>query len=125
MANDLGIKPSEITDMETRLYGTSYVMLDQNYDDTSDSGILEIEDITLEPTEILQMLEFDDYLSNDVVNSINVLNDREKDIIRRRFLTDNSPTLAELGIEYGVSTERIRQIEANALKKMRKVLQPY
>ncbi len=54
--------------------------------------------------------------------ALETLDDRSRDILERRWLTEEKPTLHELADEYGVSAERIRQIEANAIKKLRSAI---
>ncbi|MCG8370252.1 MAG: sigma-70 family RNA polymerase sigma factor, partial [Proteobacteria bacterium] len=54
--------------------------------------------------------------------ALNILDDRARRIIEARWLTDSKKTLHELADEYGISAERIRQLEANAIKKMRNAM---
>ncbi len=68
------------------------------------------------------MLEHDDTRSQDMslmTDSLNMLDERSQDIIKRRWLTEDKATLHQLAAEYKISAERIRQIEKNALNKMR------
>ena len=63
-------------------------------------------------------------LSQRVKNAVSRLNDRERQIIRERILTDQPRTLQELADRFGISRERVRQLEANALLKLRGFLEP-
>ena len=71
------------------------------------------------------LVEEENQLSNNhehLVSALATLDERSQDIVQRRWLEDNKPTLHELADEYSVSAERIRQIEKNALKKLQKAM---
>jgi RNA polymerase sigma-32 factor len=57
-----------------------------------------------------------------MASALNILDDRSRRILEKRWLTDNKMTLHELAAEYDISAERIRQIEANAIKKLRNAM---
>jgi RNA polymerase sigma-32 factor len=59
---------------------------------------------------------------SELVEALKMLDDRSKDILQRRYLTDDKATLHELAEEYDVSAERIRQIENGALKKLKTIM---
>lgn len=124
MASDLNIREEDVIEAEARLYGTTFSSINEASDDEEEYEF-SVADTTHEPIHVLQELEYDNFLLNEIPEAMSCLNDRERDIVKRRYLSEEPPTLAELGIEYGVSTERIRQIEGAALKKMKKQLVAY
>ena len=115
--------------METRLSGAD-VALEPQTDDGEESyaPIAYLADDTNEPTQRLEA-RHRDWLSSDGISSaLNVLDERSRRIVEERWLKVNDDasggmTLHHLAAEYGVSAERIRQIEVAALKKMRKALE--
>ena len=130
MARKLNVKPEEVLEMETRLSGGDVALEPQN-DDSEESyaPIAYLADDSTEPTRVLESRRRD-YLSGDgVQQALEVLDERSRRIVEERWLKVNDDgsggmTLHELAAEYGVSAERIRQIEVAALKKMRKTLEP-
>jgi RNA polymerase sigma-32 factor len=75
-------------------------------------------DFRYEPSETLEHHELMEKGKERLLAAINSLNPRAQEIIKRRWLMNRKATLEELGVEYGVSKERIRQIEADTLKKL-------
>jgi RNA polymerase sigma-32 factor len=128
MAQQLKVKPEEVLEMETRLSGGDVALEPQN-DDSEESyaPIAYLADDSSEPTRVLEARRRD-YLAGDgVQQALDVLDDRSRRIVEERWLKVNDDgsggmTLHELAAEYGVSAERIRQIEVAAMKKMRKAL---
>jgi RNA polymerase sigma-32 factor len=85
-------------------------------------------DDTHEPTRVLQARDRDELSGDGITRALDVLDERSRRIVEERWLKVNDDasggmTLHELAAEYGVSAERIRQIEVAALKKMRKALE--
>jgi len=120
IAQELGVKPEEVLEMETRLSGAD-VALDPTPDDedriTPISYLTDEED---EPVQILEKAETARNRSTGLRTAMAKLDDRSRRIIEARWLKEEDPaTLQELADEYGVSAERIRQIESKALKTMR------
>lgn len=124
MATELNIKEEEVLEAEQRLHGVSYSPLVES-DEEGNEYEIGLSDETHSPLHVLESLEYEDYLTNTLPNTLKILNDRERDIVFQRYLAEEPKTLAELGVHYGVSTERIRQLEVGALKKMRKSLVKY
>ena len=122
MAKDLGVKPSEVREMEKRLSG-----IDMSFDPLSESDDEEasyapsqyLEDTDADPTEIFEKDSFNENNATQLHEAINQLDDRSRDIIQDRWLADEKLTLHELAEKYGISAERVRQIEKNAMKKVK------
>jgi RNA polymerase sigma-32 factor len=125
IARDLGVSAAEVTEMERRLASR-----DLSYDPAPDA---DEEDETYSPSAYLpapdadpaiavERAEWDDDVTDKVAHAMSQLDARSQAVLRARWMTDQKATLHELADEYGVSAERIRQIEANAIKKLRKLV---
>jgi RNA polymerase sigma-32 factor len=130
VARELNVKPEEVMEMETRLSGGD-VALEPQTDDGEESfaPIAYLADETQEPTRVLEARGRDELSGDGIARALDHLDARSRRIVEERWLRVNDDasggmTLHELAAEYGVSAERIRQIEVAALKKMRKTLQP-
>ena len=120
VARDLGVNPAEVTEMEKRMYGQdlAYDAPTQDDDDTySPSAYLPSPDS--DPADLVADGELADSAGRRLTTALRTLDPRSRDIMERRWLSDPKATLQELADEYAVSAERIRQIEANAIKKLR------
>ena len=125
VAADLGVEPRVVMEMEQRLtaHDASFDPLvehDSDSDRPAPSGY--IEDLRFEPA---TQVEDDDWKAHSeamLAEAMEALDDRSRSIVSRRWLAERKLTLQELADEYGVSAERIRQIEKNALKKLRKLI---
>jgi RNA polymerase sigma-32 factor len=129
MAHDLNVKPDEVIEMEMRLSGGDIAMESQNDDgEEAYAPIAYLADDSSEPTRRIEA-SHRDWLSGDgIAQALGALDERSRRIVEERWLKvndDNSGgmTLHELAAVYGVSAERIRQIEVAAMKKMRKALE--
>ncbi|MEN9630815.1 MAG: polymerase, sigma 32 subunit, RpoH [Pseudomonadota bacterium] len=129
VARELNVKPAEVIEMETRMAGGD-VALEPQTDDGEESyaPIAYLADDTHEPTRALEARRRDWLSSDGISQALAVLDPRSRRIVEERWLKVNDDssggmTLHELADEYGVSAERIRQIEVAAMKKMRKVLE--
>jgi RNA polymerase sigma-32 factor len=127
VARQLGVKPEEVVEMETRLGGMD-VSLEPLSDD-DEEGYAPITylaaDISSEPSIQLERKERDRLHDSGLRDALASLDDRSRAIVQRRWLVDDgaeAATLHELAAEYGVSAERIRQIEVKAMQKMKGVL---
>jgi len=121
IARTLSVKPEEVLEMETRLSGGD-VALDPTPGDEDNmvTPIAYLTDTEDEPVQILVKEESARNRSTGLRSAIAKLDDRSRRIIEARWLKEEDPaTLQELADEYGVSAERIRQIESKALKTMR------
>lgn len=124
VAEQLGVKPEEVVEMETRLSGRD-MPLEGGSDDEDDrfAPIAYLPDPNVEPSEVLERAEAARLQDVGLRDALASLDERSRSIVARRWLSEgNGPTLHELAAEYGVSAERIRQIEAKAMQKMRGLL---
>ena len=124
VAADLGVDPKEVMEMEKRLY-----VHDKPFDAPVDPPLeerampaMQLEDWRFEPEHLLEEAEWEDYARGRLYSALDTLDDRSRDILSRRWLADEKATLQELATEYGVSAERIRQIENQAIDKLRKAV---
>ena len=122
MAKDLGVKPSEVREMEKRLSGIDMPfdpLSDSDDDEASFSPSQYLEDMDTNPADIFEKETFDENNANQLYEAINQLDDRSRDILQDRWLADQKLTLHELAEKYEISAERVRQIEKNAMKKVK------
>ncbi len=129
VATELNVKPEEVVEMETRLSGGDMALEPQG-DDSDDefAPIAYLADDRHEPTATLEARHRDWLASDGITQALAALDDRSRRIVEERWLKVNDDasggmTLHELAAEFGVSAERVRQIEAAAMKKMRKALE--
>ncbi|WP_332671466.1 RNA polymerase sigma factor RpoH [Aromatoleum sp.] len=124
IALQLGVKPEEVVEMETRLSGRD-IQLEGGSDDDDErfAPIAYLPDPHAEPSEVLEQAQLSRLQDEGLSEALASLDDRSRNIVKRRWLAEgDSATLHELAAEYGVSAERIRQIEAKAMQKMRGLL---
>jgi len=121
IAKELGVKPEEVLEMETRISGGDVSLDPTPGDEDAVTPIAYLADPEEEPAEILERRETASNRSKGLRTAMAQLDDRSRRIIEARWLRedDDAATLQELADEYGVSAERIRQIESKALKTMR------
>jgi RNA polymerase sigma-32 factor len=132
MARQLNVKREEVIEMETRMSGGD-VMLDPGPADDGEESfgpIAYLADATHEPTAELESRQRDTMATDGISAALEQLDPRSRRIVEERWLKVNDDgsgamTLHELAAEYGVSAERIRQIEVAAMKKMKKALAAY
>jgi len=125
VASELKVKPEEVVEMETRLAGRD-IAFDAGDDDEEDvyAPAQYLADPDAEPSRLLEAEEDARVQSEGVSRALATLDPRSRRIVETRWLKEkDAPTLHELAAEFGVSAERIRQIEAKAMQKMKKVLQ--
>jgi RNA polymerase sigma-32 factor len=125
IAKELNVKPEEVLEMEARLNGHE-ISLEANIDDDSDeqySPIAYLPDEGLEPLEALQSKQSEMAETTGLANALQNLDDRSRRVVEARWLQDKGgKTLHELADEFGVSAERIRQIEQKAMQKMKSLM---
>ncbi len=126
VAKDLGVKPETVLEMESRL--SNYDMaFDAPSDEDDDSMVAPSTYLAAPTSDPAQQLESDDWQeqrTQQLTESLQNLDERSRDILMSRWMDDeNKATLHELADKYGVSAERIRQLEKNAMKKIRTVLE--
>ena len=132
MAAELRVKPEEVIEMETRLSGGD-VLLDPSPSDEGEEAfgpIAYLTDTKHEPLEMIEARQRDVLATDGLATALDALDPRSRRIVEERWLKvndDNSGgmTLHDLAAEYGVSAERIRQIEVAAMKKMKTALAEY
>ena len=128
LAKTLNVKREEVLEMETRLSGGDVALEPQNEDsEESFAPIAYLADEASEPTRVLEARNRDWLAGDGIALALDALDARSRRIVEERWLKVNDDssggmTLHELADEYGVSAERIRQIEVAAMKKMRKAL---
>ncbi len=126
VAKTLNVKESEVVEMEQRLQGGD-VALEAGPDDSADDNLVTpityLADSAEGPAETFEREQREGLKAEGLVHALESLDERSRRIIRARWLAESDPmTLHELAREFGVSAERIRQIEAKAMQKMKKEL---
>lgn len=129
MASRLNVKREEVLEMETRMSGGD-VLLDPSPSDDGEDGfgpIAYLADASQEPTAQIESRQRDRLSTDGISTALATLDDRSRRIVEERWLKVNDDgsggmTLHDLAAVYGVSAERIRQIESAAMKKMKKAL---
>ncbi len=121
IARELNVRREDVSEMEVRLSGRDMSLENQDDDDDSYAPIAYLSDEgRQEPTRVLERAARDQLQSSGLSSALEALDPRSRRIVEARWLQDDGgATLHELAQEFGVSAERIRQIEAAALKKMR------
>ncbi len=123
IANDLGVSNKDVLEMEKRMSGQDigFDLSPGQEDDESayhPSQYLESEAVT-DPSELIETADWENHTQGLFNNALATLDERSKDILAKRYLTDKKATLQDLATTYNVSAERIRQIEANAIAKLK------
>ncbi|HFC8823226.1 TPA: RNA polymerase sigma factor RpoH [Neisseria subflava] len=121
IADDLGVKLSEVLEMEQRMTGHDIGIIAENNDDEDNFAPIDwLADHDAEPSHQLSKQAHYALQTEGLQNALAQLDDRSRRIVESRWLQDDGGlTLHELAAEYGVSAERIRQIEAKAMQKLR------
>jgi len=121
VAQDLGVKPETVLEMESRLANQDLAFDGDDSDD--DDGLSApstyLPDMRMEPASLIERENTVADRRERLLSALDDLDERSKTILRARWLTEKKQTLHELAQQFGVSAERIRQIEKNAMKKMR------
>lgn len=125
VARDLNVSEREVLEMESRLAGRD-IGFDAPADEDEEHGppapIAYLEQADADPAIRFEHENHEEKQLDALAEGLEQLDARSRAILERRFLAEEKATLQELAAEYGVSAERVRQIEANALKKMRGLL---
>ena len=121
VAETLGVKPETVLEMESRLsnYDVAFDAPESEDDEQAFSPSAYLTNQTADPARQLEAESSQSQNLELMASSLKQLDERSRDIIQRRWLNDDKATLHELADEYSVSAERIRQIEQNAIKKLR------
>ncbi|RRQ23097.1 RNA polymerase sigma factor RpoH [Thiohalobacter thiocyanaticus] len=126
VAEDLGVKPEVVREMESRMSGQD-VGFDLSADDSDEDSrsfapAAYLSDPNMDPAMQLEDADWDDHNNQALYQALGDLDERSRDILAQRWLADQKATLHELADRYGVSAERIRQLEANAIKKLKSAI---
>ena len=122
IAADLGVDEAEVTRMEGRLASRDVAFdapTDSDEDDVWQAPQYFLADADSDPGQLVELADFTEDSLARLQVALAGLDERSRDILERRWLLEEKPTLHELAAEYDVSAERIRPLEANALKKLR------
>jgi RNA polymerase sigma-32 factor len=121
IAAELNVKPEEVAEMETRLAGQEMAFEPDQDDEEGYAPVHYLADEASEPTRVLETEQSQRLRAEGLERALGSLDPRSRRIIEARWLKEkDAATLHDLAAEYNVSAERIRQIEAKALQKMRK-----
>ncbi len=125
VAEDLGVTPREVTEMEKRLTSRDLSFdpaPDADEDDGSYSPVAYLSQADADPSQVVEREQFNNDTTKRLAIALAQLDERSQHIVRTRWMSDDKATLHELADKYGVSAERIRQIENNAIKKLRSLI---
>jgi RNA polymerase sigma-32 factor len=123
IANELNVTPEQVLEMEGRL--TAYDAAFEAQGDDDDEGsthvapALYLEDNRYDPARLAEEEDYEQQSTSALHSAMDQLDDRSRNILQRRWLDDEKSTLHELAAEYNVSAERIRQLEKNAMEKIK------
>ncbi|OHC27978.1 MAG: RNA polymerase factor sigma-32 [Pseudomonadales bacterium RIFCSPLOWO2_12_59_9] len=122
VAASLGVEPREVREMESRLSGHD-MAFDPAADEDDESAFKSpahyLEDHRYDPAVQLEACDWSDNASSNLHEALAALDERSRDILQQRWLNEDKATLHELAAKYSVSAERIRQLEKNAMNKLK------
>jgi RNA polymerase sigma-32 factor len=127
VAKDLGVRPEDVLEMESRMSG-----YDASFDPYTDRDDDEerpfapaayLQDLRMDPTTTLEQDDWESHNTERLHNALEILDERSRDILQKRWLAEEKVTLQDLADQYQVSAERIRQLEVSAIKKLQDVLE--
>ena len=125
IAKELNVKEDEVREMEFRFSGQE-ISIDYSNDDSDEDQfrpIAYLKDLAMLPSERIEKLEAESNNTKNLKNALMKLDNRSREIVEARWLKeDKTETLHELAKKYKVSAERIRQIEQNAMKKIKALI---
>ena len=125
IASDLNVEVKDVLHMENRLSSNDSSFdapVSSGDDDEAMSPSQYLEDKTYDPEVIVASEQAENINKNELLSALKMLDDRSKDILQRRYLSDEKATLHDLADEYKISAERVRQIENSALKKLKSLM---
>ncbi|MDG1814264.1 MAG: RNA polymerase sigma factor RpoH [Porticoccaceae bacterium] len=126
VAGDLGVEVKDVKEMEMRLYARDAAFdapADEDEDSVQYAPVLYLNDKGADPAEQVEKDDYEDDSNYRLAEAVKSLDERSQDILQRRWLDDKKATLHQLADQYGVSAERIRQLEKNAMKKVRVLME--
>jgi RNA polymerase sigma-32 factor len=127
VALDLGVSMQEVSEMEQRLTSRDLSFdptPESDEDETSFAPAAYLPSPEADPSVALENQQWEESTSDRLADAMGSLDERSRTILRSRWMTEDKATLHDLAKQYGVSAERIRQIEANAIKKLRGLIAP-
>ncbi|MES9818362.1 MAG: RNA polymerase sigma factor RpoH [Candidatus Thiodiazotropha sp.] len=122
VAQDLGVKPETVMEMESRLSGKDIAFdgpMQEDDDHVTATPAGYLSDMRMEPASLLESSDSESQMKQRLVNAMQDLDERSREILQARWLGDKKSTLHELAERFQVSAERIRQIEKNAMTKLK------
>ena len=124
VAQDLGVSTKEVLEMESRMSGhdVAFDLRDDDDEDTTVAPAAYLQNTTAGPDDELEETQWEAHNHARLQSALSTLDERSQDIVQRRWLDDSKATLQDLADKYAVSAERIRQLENNAIKKLRSAL---
>jgi RNA polymerase sigma-32 factor len=124
VADDLGVSPEEVTEMEKRLHARDAIFdpAPDADDEHSFTPAAYLPSPDADPATLVETADFNNDAAERMAAALETLDDRSRHIIESRWLSEDKRTLHDLADEYGISAERVRQVEANAIKKMRSAM---
>jgi len=124
VAADLGVSTAEVSRMEQRLAGRDISYDASPTDDEDYAPVAYLPSLNSDPAEMIEQADWKSDTHDRLGQALAELDDRSRDIVARRWLAEKKTTLHELAAEYDVSAERIRQIEATAIGKLKGFMTP-
>jgi len=123
IAKDLNVTRKQVLEMESRLtsYDASFEAQSSDDDDGRYAPQLFLED-GIDPAEQLEEADWEESNSSALIAAMDTLDERSRDIVEQRWLSEQKSTLHELAAVYSISAERVRQIEKNAMDKIREAM---
>ena len=120
IAKDLDVTVKQVFEMESRLtsYDASFELQDSDEDDGRYAPQLFLED-GIDPAQVVEDADWEENTTTALHSAMEHLDERSRDIINQRWLADQKSTLHDLAAQYNISAERVRQIEKNAMEKIR------
>lgn len=126
VAEDLGVSPDTVLEMESRLSGQDVAFDPVDSADDEDGGWTPAAYLTApvdqDPASTLEALDWEQQSNRQLANALDQLDERSQTILQERWLSEEKTTLQELAGRYGVSAERIRQLEKNAIGKLKSLM---
>jgi len=125
VANALGVKPETVLEMETRLSSRDMAFDGYSNDDDDSFYVAPsqfLEDTSDEPSKVVEAADWSEHNNTRLASALTSLDDRSRDILNSRWLSEKKMTLHDLDDRYSISAERVRQLEKAAMQKMRTAL---
>ena len=124
VANDLGVSEKEVTEMEKRLHSRDAIFdpTPDADDDRNFTPAAYLPSPDADPATLVETADWNTDATARMRSALKILDDRSRRILEQRWLSEEKMTLHELAAEYGISAERIRQLETNAIKKLRNAM---